>query len=226
MPVAIDSANVVATSAHVLANTAVTMNCTCAAADNCLAILVGADQQVTPAPPSVLTYNGVGLTLLSSISKSNNYLGNASIWYLFNPPTGSSLVVSAQTANNQSGFAMCAIPMSGVDTGRVPIAGTGANGTSAAAACSVSGATSNDLQLGVVFVRSTTLASAGAPQNVVTSTPTLPLLSINGLDSFSADYITAGSAGNFAWTLTSNDWAAIAATFFAPYVVGICWVRA
>lgn len=184
-----------------------TFSCTCASADNCLIVLVGTDTVTAAAAPTGVTYNGVALTSLGSLSFTNNYRGNVSAWYLMSPPTGSSYSVSIAFANTETGFGACAIPLSGVDTSTVPTIATN-HATSAAASVSVTGAGVNDVQMAQCFIRSTSLVSSQTAHLIAA------VNGINSLDGFSADYIPGASAGNFAWTLTSGDWLALGVTVY------------
>lgn len=209
MPAAIDAGNVVGTPASPGNTNPTTLNVTCGASDNFLLVLVGDDQAVVNGPPSGITYNGVALTLLGSQSYTSSYRGNASIWYLNTPTTGSSLPLVATCVNINTGFAMVAVPMSGVNTGVAPTLGTGAFATSTAAACSSPAAGAADLQFGACFTRGTALTSGGGQTDLVA-----PITSINGLDSFAASSIAGPTAGNFTWTLPSGNWIGLACTVF------------
>jgi hypothetical protein len=184
---------------------------TCAVTDNFLLVAVGGDIATLNAPPSGITYNGAALTLVGSQNYTSNYRGNVSWWYLNNPTTGSALPLVATEPTNITGFAMAAIPMSGVNTSAAPTLGTtGSFASSAAASCVTTGAGPNDLQFGSCFIRSTALASGGAPQaNVIA-----PINGIHALDGFACDYIPGTSAGNFSWTLTSGNWIGLGVTVF------------
>lgn len=215
MAVTPDTAHVVAVNAA--SGTTLSELVTCGAGTN--GLLVGIATFVNPAaPPTGITYNGVGfpVALGSKSDTAGGVLRNISAWYVPNPATGSPLTLLATNANAQSATAMIAIPLFGVNNSIVPVAGTGATATaSTAAACSVSGGGINDLQFGFAWAESaTTIVSAGAPQFVVPSTPTMPIQAINGIASFSADFITAGAAGNFGWTVPSSTWVALGVTVF------------
>jgi hypothetical protein len=208
MPAAIDFVNTIGNSGNAV--TSLSTNVTCAAADNFLLALVGNDH-ATAGPPSTVTYNGASMTLLANLTKNNNNIsGNNSVWYLNNPTTGSALPLVVTDAVSGFCISVCAIPMSGVNTGLAPVAGTPASGTlPTAAACSVSGGAAKDLQFASVIARSTSVSGPGAPQNNLYNHIT------GAADAFSADYITAGSAGNFSWTLAAlSDWIAIGVTVF------------
>lgn len=208
MPVTFGS---IATSAFIPNGTSKTWACTIAAADTML--LVAAGNDTSNGPPTSVTYNAVALT---SLGPYNPIAGmNLSWWYLNNPSVGAFNVIASGWPTNTTGFGAIAIPLQGADLSRAPLLGTGANGVSTSPACSVSGGGANDLQLASVIGRSTTCSSAGAPQGVVVSSPTMPILSINSLDSFSSDSITLGSAGNFAWTIASGTWVCQGVTIFS-----------
>lgn len=193
--------------------TSKTISVTTAALDTRL--LVAAGNDTGNGPPTSVTYNGVALTncgIFNPIAGMNN-----SWWYLDTPPAGTFNCIASGWPSGTTGFGMIAIPLQGADLTRAPAMSTGSNGVSAAASCSVTGgAGAQDLQIAMMMARSTTCSSAGAPQAVVPSAPTMPILSINGLDSFSADTVTAGSAGTFGWTITSGTWVASGVTVYSP----------
>lgn len=195
-----------ATTANNLGGTALTFACTTVSADTRLLVLVG--KSVAASPPTGVTYNGVALT-----SDGNAQGGfNLSVWHLDNPPAGTFNVVVTIPAGTTTG--LIAIPLRGTDSTRAPVLGTLSTASSTSASCSVTGATANDLQIAQCMAHGATFTSAGAPQAVVPASPTIPLLNINGLYSFSVDYITPGSAGNFAWTVTSGSWLAQGVTIY------------
>lgn len=192
-----------------------TVSLTTSALDTRLIVLAGND--TGNGPPTTMSYNGVNLT---NDFTYNPVAGmNVSEWRMDNPPAGTFNVI-ATWPTSTTGFGMIAIPLRGADLAQLPIAGTGANGSSVAPACSVAGAGANDLQLAVMMARSTTCVSAGAPQGVVVSVATMPITSINTLDSFTADSIPGANAGNFAWTITSGTWVCIAMKILAPTASG------
>jgi hypothetical protein len=213
---AIDFANVASATAG--AGTSVSVNVTCAVTDNFLLVAVGGDIATLNAPPTGITYNGAALTLIGSQNYTSNYRGNVSRRYLNNPTTGSALPLVTTEGTNITGFAMAAIPMSGVNTSTPPALGTtGSFASSAAASCVTSGAGPNDIQFGSCFIRSSGLASGGAPQaNVIT-----PINGINGIDGFACDYIPGVSAGNFSWTLTSGNWIGLGVTVFGQAALSV-----
>lgn len=198
------------------------LNYTCGASDTRLVVLVGTDVSPGSAPSSV-TYNGVGMTSSGSYADTVNGQKTVSIWYMNNPPTGSSLAVLVTQALSVTGLGLCAVSMSGVDLTRAPVFGTGSSATSTAASCAVSGGGTGDMQVAICSARATTtLANNGGGNQL-----NLALLNgINTNDAVSADNILGVNAGNFAWTLqSSGNWAAVGATIFALGNI-IAWVRA
>lgn len=181
------------------------------ALDTQLLILAGND--TGNGPPTTVSYGGVNLT---NDLIYNPVAGmNLSAWRMNSPPAGTANMV-ATWPTGTTGFCFIGILLRGSDLTRLPSYGTGATATSTAAACTGPAGGANDLQLGFVMGRSTTCASAGAPQSVVTCSPTMPVVNINTLDSFSADQLTPASPGNFSWTLISGRWVAVGLTVFAP----------
>lgn len=195
------------------AGTTLTFSITVAATDKRLIVPAGLDV-TSPAVVNSVTANGVAITSCGApvVDASGQKL--AGWWYQDNPTAGTyNIVVTSNTAI--TGAAACCIPLIGVDLARAPVLGTGNSGTSVSPACNIAvGGGANDLQLGTVITRSATLVPNGAPQAVVPSTPTLPIVAINTLDSYSADSITG--AGPFGWTGVIGNWASQALTVFAP----------
>jgi hypothetical protein len=177
-------------------------------------LLVAAGVNVSTPIPTGVARNSLAFTQVANQTDTHGGGGifNASWWYLDNPTVGTFNTV-VTWVNSTSGAGACAIPLTNVDLSRPPICGAGNDAINSSASCVVS-ATNNDLQLGMVHARSTTMVSAGAPQSVVSAAPALPRLSINGLNAFSVDVITAGNPGNFAWTTTSGIWVALGITVY------------
>lgn len=196
----------------------ITLNYTCTAGDNCLIVLLGTDEAVAGGAPTAFTYNGVALSQAAlHTDVAGGVLKTAMIYYLFNPPTSSLLLISATDTNTSTGEGMIAVSGSGFDTTRAPVAGTGADAnTGTTAACSAAGAGVSDLYFGITLARSAAIANnGGVNQNNLAA-----LTNINTLDSVSADWISGANAGNFSWTITSGVWTAIAAKFFAAATGG------
>jgi hypothetical protein len=104
----------------------VTFSYTTPAGTTCLALVETNDGHGIP---STITYNGVAMTLVPGTYYNQNYtycssntgvysysIGNQqSIWYLINPPTGSSYTVSATYPGGTSVGGLVTIPLTGVD---------------------------------------------------------------------------------------------------------------
>ena len=72
----------------------------------------------------------------------------------------------------------------------------------------------------------TSVTEAGTGQTIITAVPALPRLNINAANSFSASQIAGSNAGNFAWTIPSSVWSAIALSIFAPPAGGAAMTAA
>lgn len=168
-------------------------------------------------PPTTNLHNSVAMTLLGSHTDTlGGGIYNISAWYLDNPSVGTFNTVAAWTGST-SGAGIVSIPVENCDLTRIPLIGTGTDGNSTTPACTAPGSASAiDMQLAGVFVNKTAISTAGANQSVVSAAPALPRVSINGLDSFSTDFITPGNPGNFSWSNASGIWTSIALTLFAP----------
>lgn len=187
--------------------TSITVSLATVSGDTRLVVLVG--KAVGGSAPTGVTYNGVSLTADGNAAQGFNL----SVWHIDNFTPGTFNVVATWAAN--AGGALIAIPLRGANLALAPSLGTATTGSSTTASCTAPAATSVDLQLAQAMVVSTTITSAGAPQSVVPSSPTMPITNIVSAYSFSADYLAAGSAGNFSWTLTSGTWNAWGVTVFA-----------
>lgn len=171
------------------------------------------------APPSSVLHNSIAMTLLGSHTDTlGGGIYNISAWYLDNPSVGTFNTV-ATWGSSTSGAGIASIPVENCDMARIPQIGTGNDGNSTTPATAAPGsAGSFDMQLAGVFTPKVAITSAGAPQSVVSAAPALPRTSINGIYSFSADFVTPGNPGNFSWTIVSGIWTAIGVTLYGPSV--------
>lgn len=208
MAATIDTTNVASTSVNGGGSaTTITVNCTCAAADNFLLVAVGVDSSAGAAPTSV-TYNSVAMTAVPSGSKTNTQ--EVVSWYYMNtPPTGSAHAVLATFAAGTNAMALVAIPMSGVNLASAPVAGTGTQGVpSASIACSTPNPDANSIAFAATTNRGTSQTPGGAPMvNVIA-----PINTISGTTCFAASYIPGVNTASFTWTITSGNWSAIGVT--------------
>lgn len=214
MAAAIDFANVISSSINGGGSTTtITVNCTCAVTDNFLLVCAAIDSSSGATPLSV-TYGGTAMT---AVAHHTNTQGDVAWYYLNTPTTGLSLPVLATYAAGNNALSLVAVPMSGVNTGVAPTAGTGTQGVpSANIACSTPAATANDIGFAATSNRGVSQTPGGAPQTNLTT----PANSINGVISFASSYILGPNAGNFTWTITSGNWSAIGITVFGTSAGG------
>jgi hypothetical protein len=213
MAVALDSGiSGIATSGTTVTATSVIVS----AADTRLITFVALELAAGP-PPTTVLHNSVGMTLLGSHTDTlGGGIYNISAWYLNNPSVGTFNTVASWTGS-ATGAGIVSVPITGSDLTRAPVIGTGTDGNSTSAACSVSGAAAGDMQL-AAFIASngaTSVTEAGTGQSVITAAPTLPRLNINAACTFSASQIAGSNAGNFVWTIPVAVWSAIGLKIFA-----------
>lgn len=205
MTVAIDTGNVQSSDANAFLGGAysVSMNVTCGASDNCLAVLIGASGGATSYPTyTSLQYNGVALSFLSGSSSqllNANYFSTY-IYYLMAPPTGASYALNVIWTVGQGGA--IAVPMSGVNSttpfGTPILASSSANNS---AAVTATGASASGLYLGVAFNAIATMVASGANQTNLAA-----LNAFNTNTSVTGDYVPGVDAGAFSWTGSGTQW--------------------
>jgi hypothetical protein len=112
--------------------------------------------------PTGVTYNGVALTMVPSSSIIASYF-ESSQWYLANPPTNTSYVLSFTYAVGRNYFGASAIGLSGVNSS-TPY-GTAVKNASATtiagATLTVPASTANDLLLATALVYGTGVTPGG-----------------------------------------------------------------
>jgi hypothetical protein len=175
---------------------------TVAAGDNRLFYAIGAASS-SAGPPGTVGWNGNALALIGHFAFTSSGTSDISFWYADNLTPGTGPATFTNSASwTALGYAH--IPVSGVDTSRIPVIGTGAGATSVAPACSVAGGISTDIYLAGMVTRAATNTDNQPAPNQLANQNT-----INTLYSFAADYLAGNSSGNFSWTVAANDWAAI-----------------
>lgn len=142
--------------------------------------------------PIAVIFDGVAMTLISSIVSASGGQLESSIWALANPPVGAGKTLEVQTP--ASGF--CGgtlVPLFGT-SGVIgtPVTGTAANNTPA---CTATGGVTGDLYLGIAVDFTTTITGTGANQSAVGTTVN-PGLAVTGL----AGSVPGANAGVFSWT--------------------------
>lgn len=189
----------------------------CSALDTRLIAFIGL-HLAAGGPPTGVLHNSIAMTFLGSHTDTlGGGIYNISAWYLDNPSVGTFNTVASWTGST-SAAGIVSLPVQGCDLARLPAIGVGTDGNSTAPACSITGAGGTDMQLAGVFNSNTTIATAGANQAVISATPTLPKNAINGINSFSADFITPGNPGNFLWSMTSGVWTCIPLNLYGPSI--------
>jgi hypothetical protein len=203
MSAAVDVANIA--SANNNANSPAG-NVTLGASDNFLALLVGSDNSTAAAAPTTLTVNGV--SALSNLIVSNTFTSNGRFtlgaYYLTGLPTGSALAVVCTTPNSNTAIGWVAVPMSGVNTAS-PIGNTNsATGSTGTPSVTATGAGANDIYLGSLITRASSITPPGGNQTNLKNIG--PLNSpTNTLDALSVDSILGINSGAFSWTNTATD---------------------
>ncbi len=204
MAVAIDTGAVQSSDANAFlgGSYSVTMNVTCGASDNILAVMIGSYYGTTYPSITSVQYNGTGLTFLPGSSSQllfGNYFSTF-IYYLLAPPTGASDALNVIWTGGQGGA--IAIPMSGVSQttpfGTPILASSSANNS---AAVTATGASASGLYLGTAFNGIATMLASGANQTNLAA-----LNAFNGNQSITGDYVPGVDAGVFSWTGSGTQW--------------------
>ena len=188
---------------------AATFSYNCPAGTNCLVITEGSNSG-SPAAPSAISFNGVALTLVTGSFESDSPGDQVSIWYLVNPPTGTSYTVSiTYTQSVAGGCAVSLIPLENVNTSS-PV-GTAAKNALAQTGVSVSqtGGTSVDLYIGALCVDAVdTVTTTGTSQTNLVQT------SSRGSIITAVDSQLGTATGGVAWTISAVNWWAASAVAF------------
>jgi hypothetical protein len=164
--------------------------------------------------PSPVTYNSVTMNQLGIITSSSGLI-SLLFYYLDNPSNslgwGSALNLTAGYTANGTGYINAAVSMSGHDTTRIPVIGTGSEeNPTTTPTYNQTGAGTSDIYLGAVFGQpNTTITATGTGQTSLTQT-----IAVNGGISLSLDEILGTNSGSFSWSTTNMDAAVLGVIVF------------
>jgi hypothetical protein len=192
------------------------------AGTNCL-VVADSNSAGTLGPPSSVTYGGYPLALVPGSVNSPFIYGNTvSLWYLLNPPTGTSLNVVAVYPNGTGSGGLQMLGLSGVDqvnpVNRAFIASNNGSG---------SGSTSFSLPAQSTYTGALNVGFANA--YIQTTTPTITSGSnqtnetnyvARGTSVIVEDIANANVLNAFTWTATTAVAWAGTTTSFLPVQVG------
>ena len=183
-----------------------TFNYTCGASANLLVFIWTMADGSGGRNPTSCSYNSVAMTHLSGSAEVSGLFAT-DIWYMTNPPTGSSYVFS-YTNTQALGFQMpFLVSFTGVNTSS-PFGTAAINGGTSGANSSltVTGAGVNDMYIAATSVYATAITSGSS--NGQTNLQNNQ--NYGTLVSSALDYILGSNTGGFSWTgggTTNNDWA-------------------
>lgn len=166
------------------------------------------------------TYNGIALTQADITRKAaSSPEGCAELWYLLNPPTGSSYTVSIPNSNTKTMVAYVASAKACPGYASALDVAGGNTGTSTNPTASVTTTVVGDILFAVVFNGATTWAPSGR-------TGTQLYDSDDGAWGGGSQYLIKTDTGSqaMAWTFgTSDDWGECVAAFkqIAPTVISL-----
>lgn len=191
------------------------------ALDNFL-LCIALSDNTTPTQASGVTYNGVALTHWpTDVDDASHYA--SSVWYMVNPPTGVSHLLTATFPGVCTNVALCGMPFSGVNLG-APLGTTAGNsGSGTTKTVTASGATASDVYIASIVDKTAgTITGNGTGQSAISQQTGAP--GFSGFDGYFWASIGGSNPGAFSWTGGAEVYLAQALAVFgaAPTAPSVC----